>query len=208
MKNLTSLICFVSIFGTYHTLKAQDVVSPSEELPSDYLQRSPLYDYSERPLNNTDTIPDFQSKDDKLKITGTIFQSDGVTPAKDVILYISQTDEYGDYELKTENEKRYVYHRGWVKTDSNGQYTFYTFIPGTTHRSNELKHIHPIIKEPGKPEQDLDAFLFEDDPLLTKRCRKKLERNGIDSILKLEKKDSIFVATKDIILAQYPPEVK
>lgn len=208
MKNLMTLICLVCIFGSCPTLNAQDVVSGSQELPSDYLERSPIYDYSERQLNNTDTIPDFQTKADKLKITGTIYQSDGVTPAKDVILYISQTDDDGDYELKTENEKRYVYHRGWVKTDADGQYTFYTFIPGTTHRSNELKHIHPIIKEPGKPEQDLDAFLFDGDPLLTKRCRKKLERNGIDSILKLEKKDSIYVATKDIILAQLTPEVK
>lgn len=208
MKNLTTLMYLVCIIGSCQTLNAQDVVNVSNELPSDYLERSPLYDYSELQLNNTDTIPDYQTKEDKLKITGTIFQSDGVTPAKDVILYISQTDENGDYELKFENEKRYVHHRGWVKTDADGQYTFYTFIPGTTHRSNELKHIHPVIKEPGKPEQDLDAFLFEGDPLLTKRCRKKLARNGIDSILKLEKKDSIYVTTKDIILLEPTPEIK
>ncbi len=200
MKNLITLIFLSCLVGFNVTLKAQEITSPSDSLPSDYLERSPIYDYQDRVLNNTDSIPDFQSKEDKLKITGTIYQSDGVTPAKDVILYISQTDEDGDYELKTQNDKRYIHHRGWIKTDDDGQYTFYTFIPGTTHRSNELKHIHPIIKEPGKPEQDLDVLLFEGDPLLTKRCRKKLQKLGIDSILKLEKNDSMYVATKDIIL--------
>lgn len=202
MKNLKTLMYVACVIVSYQTLSAQEISTVTDSLPADYLERSPLYDYSEVALNNTDSIPDFQLKEEKLKITGTIYQSDGVTPAKDVILYISQTDEDGDYELKTQNEKRYVHHRGWIKTDADGQYTFYTFIPGTTHRSNELKHIHPVIKEPGKPEQDLDAFLFEGDPLLTKRCRKKLDKNGINSILQLEKKDSMYVATKDIILEQ------
>lgn len=206
MKNLISLIFIASIVSFNTSLSAQEIATASDSLPANYLDRSPLYDYSERILNHTDSIPDFQSKEEKLKITGTIYKSDGVTPAKDVILYISQTDEDGDYELKTQNGKRYIHHRGWVKTDADGQYTFYTFIPGTTHRSNELKHIHPIIKEPGKPEQDLDAFLFEGDPLLTKRCLKKLQKLGIDSILKLEKSETMYVATKDIILNQNTSE--
>ncbi len=132
----------------------------------------------------------------------TIFQSDGVTPAKDVILYISQPDEDGDYELKTTNDKRYVHHRGWVKTDADGRYTFYTFIPGNFIQYRELKHIHPIIKEPGKPEYALDAFLFDNDPFLSKSCRKRLAKKGIDNILVLEEKENMFLATKDIVLEE------
>ncbi|MBE9490451.1 MAG: hypothetical protein IMY67_09180 [Bacteroidetes bacterium] len=201
MKNLITYFCFACFISSYHTVTAQEPVDVLEEVPYNYKKRSPIYDYSEHQLNNTDTIPDFETKTNKLKITGTIFQNDGITPAKDVILYISQTDENGSYVLKTDNhEKRYVYHRGWIKTNEDGHYTFYTFVPGTFLRSNELKHIHPVIKEPNKPEYNIDTFLFDDDPLLTKSCRKRLKRRGIDTILKLEKKDGMYVATKDIIL--------
>ncbi|MEZ4802585.1 MAG: hypothetical protein R2797_07400 [Gelidibacter sp.] len=203
-----TLIFSVSFIIGFQTLNAQESANASEEIPTNYLDRSPLYDYSESNLNNTDSIPDFESKMDKIKISGTIYMADGVTPAKDVILYISQPDENGDYELKTDNGKRYVYHRGWVKTNADGQYTFYTFIPGSFLHNRELKHIHPIIKESGKPEQELDAFLFDNDPFLSKSCRKRLAKKGIDNILKVEKQETMFVATKDIVLEDNAPEYK
>ncbi|GFZ84980.1 hypothetical protein GCM10011531_15020 [Aquaticitalea lipolytica] len=184
------------------TLIAQETTIASNDLPADYLKRSALYDYSESQLNNTDSIPDFESKSNKLKITGTIYLSDGKTPAKDVILYIEQPDENGDYELKTENNKRYVHHRGWIKTNADGQYTFYTFIPGQVLRYKELKHIHPVIKAPGQPEYDMDALLFDNDPFLSKSCRKRLAKRGIDTILKPIMKDNLLVATRDIVLQQ------
>lgn len=200
MKNLSIYFCFAILIGSFQTISAQDSSNNSDEIPSDYLKRNPIYDYSEVQLNNVDSIPDFQSKPDKLMITGTIYQSDGITPAKDVILYISQPDENGNYELKKSNGKRYVHHRGWVKTDADGRYTFYTFIPGNFLNNRELKHIHPTIKEPGKPEYELDAILFDNDPFLSKHCRKRLSKKGIDSILKPEKTENMFVATKDIVL--------
>lgn len=196
---LLSFICFINSF----TLLAQESTTSLEEETKDYKKRNPVYDYSENQLNNTDTIPGFTKKTNKLKISGTIFQSDGVTPAKDVILYINQADENGDYVLKTDNNrKRYVHHRGWIKTNTDGQYTFYTFVPGTYFRSNELIKIHPVIKEPSKPEYSIDVFLFDDDPLLSAKCRTKLEREGVDNILKLEKKNGMYVATRNITLHQ------
>jgi protocatechuate 3,4-dioxygenase beta subunit len=214
MKNIITFLCSFCFIVSY-TLSAQEDFADvsevpthvleasasilSEIVPTDYKKRSPIYDYSEQNLNNIDTIPGFETKQNKLKITGTIFKNDGITPAKDVILFINQTDENGNFELKIDNhKKRYVYHRAWIKTNADGQYTFYTFVPGTIHRSNELKHIHPVIKENGKEEQDLYAFVFDNDPLLTKRCRSKLANN----ILKLEKKEDMYVTTKDIILDQ------
>jgi protocatechuate 3,4-dioxygenase beta subunit len=207
MKNLLTLLCIFVFISTIQTLSAQNSADVSEAIPSNYLERNPIYDYSESQLNNTDSIPDFELKQDKLKITGTIFQSDGITPAKDVILYISQPDEDGDYELKTNNDKRYVHHRGWVKTDADGRYTFYTFVPGNFIQYRELKHIHPVIKEPGKQEYAMDAFLFDNDPFLSKSCRKRLAKKGIDSILVLEKKETMYVTTKDIILVHNTVEL-
>lgn len=205
MKNLLNLLLFVIFISPNTLLIAQESASNLETIPSDYMERSPIYDYSERQLNNVDSIPDFETKSAKLKITGTIYKSDGVTPAKDVILYISQPDENGDYEMKMSNNKRYVHNRGWIKTDADGKYTFYTFVPGKYYRNGEFKVINPIIKEPGKPEYNMYSFLFDDDPALTKSCRKKLERKGIDTILKLDKKEGLFVAQKDIVLSAEIP---
>lgn len=204
MKKLINIFCFVCLIGSYHAITAQKITDNVKK-------RSPIYDYSENQLNNTDTIPEFEKASDKLKITGTIFENDGITPAKDVLLYIDQSDENGDYQMKVENDKRYVHHRGWIKTNADGQYTFYTFVPGsaivpiTYPRRRGPKQIFPVIKESGKPEYNLEAFLFNDDPLLTKSCRKRLMRRGIDCILKLEKKEGMYVATKDIILNQNSP---
>lgn len=199
MKNLLLLFCFICFFSTSSVI-AQERASASDEVPYNYKKRSPIYDYSELQLNNTDTIADFESKPDKLRISGTIYLSDKKTPAKDVLLYVFQPDEDGNYEMKKDDKnKRYVHHRGWIKTDADGRYTFYTFMPGKFQRTKELKQIHRIIKEPGKPEYELSAFFFNDDPLipeLTLACRAK----AVQSMLRLEKEGTMYVATKDIIL--------
>jgi len=194
---LIFLACFISMS---YTLLAQDSASALEDNAIDYKKRSAVYDYSERQLNNTDTIPDFDSKPDKLKISGTIYQSDGKTPASDVILYVFQPDEDGNYELKRDAQrKRYIHHRAWIKTDADGKYTFYTFMPGKFIRIKELKQIRRMVKEPSKPEYELDPFFFNDDPLipdLTLACRAK----AVKSMLRLELTDGMYIANKDIIL--------
>lgn len=202
MKKLTNLLSFACLVSVCFSSLAQDTASNATLLADDYKKRSALYDYSETNLNNTDTIADFASKAEKLKISGTIYQSDGITPAKDVILYISQPDENGNYQLKRDaNRKRYVHHSAWIKTDADGKYTFYTFMPGKLLRTKELKQIHRIIKEPGKPEQELASFFFNDDPLipeLTLACQAEAAK----SMLRIEEKDGMYVATRDIRLSK------
>lgn len=208
MKNLLYLFCISCFLSTLHTIQAQDSANVLEEIPFDYATRSPVYDYSEKNLNQIDTIPGFDIQENKLKISGTIFLSDSVTPAKDVILYIEQPNEEGEYDLKFENDKRYVFNRGWIKTDENGQYTFYTFIPGSYRHSKELRHIHPIVKESGKKEYKLNTLIFEDDPFLTKTCRKKLNKKGITSILSTVKKEDMYVSNYNITLPESAPVTK
>ena len=198
MKNLITLLSFTCIFISFNFLQAQD----AQDIPTNFKKRSPIYDYSERQLNNVDTIPDFASRSQKLKITGIIYESDGVTPAKNVMLFIHHTDESGNFELKRQNKKRYVHHRGWVKTDVDGKYTFYTFVPGKYIYGNELTQILPIIKEPNKPEYKIETFLFDDDPLLIGKCRTKVEETNPNRILKLNKKEGLFEAKRDIILGK------
>ncbi|WP_400078691.1 hypothetical protein [Winogradskyella sp. R77965] len=195
MKNLItffSLICFCSAFS----------IALAQESSSDSDFNSPIYDRSEEFINNTDTIPDYRSKTNKLKLTGTIYQADGTTPASDVILFIEQPNENGDFELRKTGDERYVLHRSWVKTDTDGKYTIYTFIPGNDRRYNQLQQIFPMVKEPSLPVYQLDTFLFDEDPLLTERCRKRIAKKSDTSrILTPKEKDGILVAQHDIVLS-------
>ena len=182
MKNLITLFCIVCFYSAINPIAAQESNSISD-------LNNPIYDRAEDQLRNTDTIPDFRSKTNKLKLTGIIYQSDGVTPAKDVILFIEQPDEDGDFDLRRTGDSRYVFHRSWVKTDADGRYTFYTFVPGNDRRYNQLQQIFPIVKESSKPEYELETFLFDEDPLLSSACRKKINKKGDTTrILKLKKK--------------------
>ena len=202
MKKLIALFTFVCMFGLQQSVTAQNNSNISEEQKESYLERHPIYDYNELQLSATDSIPDFESKEQQLKITGTIYKSDGVTPAEGIILYIEQADENGDFDLREKNDKRYAHHRGWVKTDANGRYTIYTFVPGNDRRYNQLSQLFPAIKEPSKPNYNLESFLFDTDPMLTKLCRKKIAKKGDPTrILKPIKKDGLLIVEKNIVLS-------
>lgn len=201
MKKLTPLFFLFCIIAVSYTLTAQEYASTSNEVYIANNDHNSIEEVDMPKWSNVDTIPDFDTKQNKIKITGTIYEKDGVTPAKDVILSIYQTNEIGDFVLvKKDAKEKEIYHRASIKTEADGQYTFYTFMPGTTHRSNELKKIHTTIKEQEKEEYGMYAFVFDNDPLLNKHCRNKLAKRGIDSILKLEKENDMYVATKNIIL--------
>ena len=45
-----------------------------------------IYEYGNRQLHNVDTFPEFEFTEPKLKVTGIIYQQDGKTTAKDVII--------------------------------------------------------------------------------------------------------------------------
>jgi protocatechuate 3,4-dioxygenase beta subunit len=202
MKKLTALFTFVCIFGLQQSVTAQEDTDISKAEKQAYLERHPIYDYNALQLSATDSIPDFESKEQKLKITGTIYKSDGVTPAEGIILYIEQADEDGNFDLREKNDKRYAHHRGWVKTDADGRYTIYTFIPGNDRRFNQLSQLFPAIKEPSKPNYNLESFLFDSDLMLTKLCRKKIAKKGDPTrILKPINKDGLLIVEKNIVLS-------
>ncbi len=201
MKNFILNICLLCLIGSNFAVKAQDSTKFSESKFENIIDNTAFRDYSKQQLNNTDTIPGFESKENKLKIYGTIFKSDGVTPAKDVILYIEQADENGNFDLRKKNDTKYVHNRGWIKTDENGNYTFYTYVPGNYRRYNLMQQLFPVIKEPSKPEYEIASFLFDEDPLLSKLCRKRMSKKGdLTRILKLKKEGGLFVTQKNIIL--------
>lgn len=82
-----------------------------------------VFEHGDRTLSSVDTLPDFNSEGPKLKVTGTIYQKDGKTPAEGVILYIYHTDQTGRYATRggeTGWARRHGYIRGWIKTGKAG----------------------------------------------------------------------------------------
>jgi protocatechuate 3,4-dioxygenase beta subunit len=160
-------------------------------------------------LNETDTLPDFEEEGIKLNISGTVYKSDGKTPAPDVIIYLYHTDQKGVYAAKEKSTgwaKRHGYIRGWLKTNAKGEYNFFTLRPASYPGSTIPAHIHPTIKEQGITEYYIDDFLFDDDPFLTEAERRKLPERGGNGILKLKKSGDIYFGERNIILGKNIPE--
>jgi protocatechuate 3,4-dioxygenase, beta subunit len=170
-----------------------------------------IYEYTSRsrPLTWIDTLPDFNEAGPKLEISGTIFKRDGKTPARDVILYIYHTDQSGEYPT-TGNEKgwdeKHGYIRGWIKTNAEGKYKFYTLKPGAYPGGGNPRHIHPIVKEAGIQEYWIDEYLFDDDPILTDADRKRQPGRGGNGIIKTRvDKNGMLIAHRNIVLGLNVP---
>ncbi len=138
-----------------------------------------------------------------LIIRGIIYKTDGKTPAPDVILYLYQTDSKGLYskgKIPTLATK-HGHIRGWIKTNSKGEYEFKTIRPASYPNSNNPQHIHPIVYETAKGYYWIDEYQFEDDPLLTPAARAQVSNRGGSGILSLAKDDAgVWHGRRDIVL--------
>jgi len=155
-------------------------------------------------LKNVDTLPDFNERGPKLKISGTVYKADGKTPASNVVVYIYHTDQTGNYSRKGNEKgwgKRHGYIRGWVRTNGDGQYTFYTLRPAPYPGRNNPAHIHCVIKEENLNEYYIDEFLFADDPLVTDKERSQ-EHPGGNGIIQLQKQHEMLIGNRDIFLGR------
>ncbi|MEX0844385.1 MAG: hypothetical protein WD022_03855 [Balneolaceae bacterium] len=163
-----------------------------------------VFEYGDRELTSVDTLPGFHENEPKIKISGTIYKPDGKTPAEGVILYVYHTNREGEYATlgnETGWARRHGYIRTWLKTGADGRYTFYTNQPGTYSRN--AAHIHPIILEPNGNYYWLGSYLFEGDPNLSRRqLNQQNPRGGSDGILKLQKKGTLLIGERDIILGR------
>jgi protocatechuate 3,4-dioxygenase beta subunit len=155
-------------------------------------------------LQSADTSAGWNEPGERLLVTGTVYQLDGTTPAPGVIVYYWQTDHKGYYSPgagMNEKAKRHGHIRGWVKTDTKGRYSIYTSMPAPYPGDKVPAHIHPLVKEPGLPnEYYIDEFVFDNDKYLTSAHRNSLENRGGSGILRLVKKDNVQIAEHDIIL--------
>ena len=161
--------------------------------------------------NPVDTLPGFEETASKIRISGTVLKPDRKTPAKNVILYVYHTNTEGIYEpgpTPVGWEKRHGKFRGWLKTGPDGKFVFYTFRPAPYPDGREPEHIHIYIKEPDKNPYYIDNYTFDDDPILTREKRKSMDKRGGSGIIKLENKNGILTAERDIILGLNIPDYK
>ena len=161
-----------------------------------------VFEFGEQTLSSVDTLPEFGSEGVDIKVTGTVYKSDGKTAAEGVILYVYQTNEEGVYPKKgneTGWARRHGYIRGWIKTDGEGRYAFYTQKPH--FYGDEPAHIHLTILAPNGKYYWLGSFLFEGDKNLTARQINNPDpRGGSVGIMSLKKEDGILTGKRDIIL--------
>jgi len=146
-----------------------------------------------------------------LEMRGVVYRSDGRTPAPDVILYVYHTDATGHYSPapgQTQG-RRHGHLRGWMKTDREGRYEFWTIRPAPYPGHDVPAHIHPVVKEPGKNEYYLDEYVFDDDPLLTREKRARLENRGGSGIVAVSRdKKGVWIGRRDIVLGRNIPEYR
>lgn len=162
-------------------------------------------DYKLLNLNpkSVDSLPDYSKTKPKLKITGTVFKLDGKTPVENVILYVYHTSRDSIYK-PSENpigwEKRHGKYRGWLKTDVNGEFTFFSFRPAPYPQLRESEHIHIYVKEPNKIPYYIDNYTFMDDPTLSKEDIKSQRKRGGSGLINLTEQNGLLIGKRDIIL--------
>lgn len=201
-KSLLFLLLFVSISCNGQNNSPDKIVGgPCEGCEA-------IFEYGKKRVTAIDTLPLFLETEPKLKITGQVFQNDGKSPASEVLVYIYHTNREGIYQTTGDENgwaKRHGFIRGWVKTDSEGKYTFYTFRPAAYPSRDEPEHIHITVKESGKSEYYLDEFVFADDPLLTNERKINLENRGGTGIVKPTIENGMLTIHRDLILGKNIP---
>lgn len=201
MKKLVMCVLLCSVFSVIYA-QGTLVGGPCEGCEA-------VFEYGDIELSPVDTLPEFGEWQPGLKITGTIYQNDGETPAQGVILYVYHTNNKGVYPTSGNEEdwaRRHGYIRGWIKTGADGRYTFYTAKPGTYPSRNVPAHIHPTILEPNGRYYWIAEYLFSDDPLVSDEERSnRTPRGGSSGVLTLRREGNLLVGERDIILGKNVP---
>jgi protocatechuate 3,4-dioxygenase beta subunit len=99
---------------------------------------------------------------ERMIVTGTVYRSDGTTPAAGAIVYAYQTDKGGEYHIKPGGPRL----QGWARTDSAGRYELRTIRPGAYPSRNTPAHVHFQLWDGGLPRQWNEDLRFQDDPLV------------------------------------------
>jgi protocatechuate 3,4-dioxygenase, beta subunit len=137
-----------------------------------------------------------------MEISGTIYQQDGQTPAAGVILFVYHTDATGHYSPDDDPFAPRI--KGWLRTGSDGHYSFRSIRPAPYPNHSEPAHIHAHIWSDTMPEHFLPEYWFDGDPLIkaadAARCG---DLGSFSPIVKLTRgADGVWHGIRDIRLDQ------
>ncbi len=122
-----------------------------------------------------------------LTITGTVFETDGVTPQSDIVIYAYQTNAeglYGNGTTETEASRRHGRLRGWIKTGADGRYRFETIKPAPYPNDTIPAHLHFTILEPGRRPYWIDDIVFAGEFGVTPAYIRSMTNKGGNGILR------------------------
>jgi protocatechuate 3,4-dioxygenase beta subunit len=103
---------------------------------------------------------------DPLVVSGTVYESDGKTPAGGTKIIVYHTDQRGYYSEGGQDRSRPKFSAELV-TGADGRYSFRTLVPGYYPGGNTAKHIHYELT--AKDGRTASAEMrFADDPVLSK----------------------------------------
>jgi protocatechuate 3,4-dioxygenase beta subunit len=139
---------------------------------------------------------------------GVVFQTDGKTPAPNVVLYAYHTNADGLY-ANGGNEsiwsRRHGRLRGWVKTGVDGRYQFRSIKPAPYPNDVLPAHVHITVLEQGRRPYWIDDIVFDGEFGVTQKYRKSMINKGGNGIVKATRSvDGTWSAARDIMLGRHP----
>ena len=141
-------------------------------------------------------------------IEGVVYQSDGRSPAANVVVYAYQTNSAGLYaggSSETEASRRHGRLRAWVKTGPNGRYHFDTIKPAPYPDNSMPAHVHLMVREPARRPYWIDEIVFEGEFGVTDAYRKRQTGRGASGITRLSRNpQGVWVARRNIMLERHP----
>lgn len=141
----------------------------------------------------------------KLVVTGRTLDSEGRARAG-IIVYAYQTNKDGVYPSADPPRGSFSNHHGklrtWVRTGTDGRYTFETIRPGSYGGNPE--HIHMHVIEPGCATYQIDDVMFSGEPNLERLLKQAGWRTttpvGGSGIVSLRESGGELRGTRDIHL--------
>jgi protocatechuate 3,4-dioxygenase, beta subunit len=144
------------------------------------------------------TIVPASEAGERLVISGTVYEPDGVTPAPAITVFVYHTDAKGHYNSPNDPLNPRLY--GWVRTDADGRYELATIRPAPYPELTTPAHIHVHVYGPGRPEWFIPEYWFEGDSLIPAKDRDLPARLGrFSPIVRLSKgSDGSWRGARDI----------
>jgi protocatechuate 3,4-dioxygenase beta subunit len=180
-------------------LLAQDRLSPEWQ---------PLLE-APKNLSHELTIAPPVNSGPRLEIRGKVFRADGKTPVPGVILYFHHTDGTGVYPRPAgarPSDWSYWHGslRGWLKTDSQGNYVLKTTRPAPYPRRQDPAHIHVYgLPQGSRRGVYFSDIVFEGDRFLTRRYWDMVRRDGLEvygGVRLTTSENGVLQGKKDLIL--------